>query len=183
MQRFFPLSLFLGQWKVLSDYRNEVTKPEWVSRSIVFGGPLVLFIVLLLVRTTVPDIGGVIAGTTILAGTLLAAFGQLSSWRVQLNKFAEQTGSYDQLERDSLDETVTHLLAAAYTSGVGAILLVLASNFGSTGADGESVGGLFLWAGLSFASHAGLTFLIAVPRLYYAYASLSEVRKELSDVY
>lgn len=184
MKRFSPFSLFKGQWLVLSDYRSEHPVGDKIGRVIILLVPVVVFIWMWVAGATLRDVNSIVSGTAILAGTLLAAFGQLSSWRDRLKSEAERFELTDTQDRDSLDETVTHLLAAAYTSGLAAILLVVAGNTGYALNDGvETITGPFLWAGISVASHAALTFLVAVPRLYYAYVSVSRVRRELTREY
>lgn len=183
MSRFLPTQLFLGQFKTLSDYRSSRIRPDIITRALIFGAPIVIFSVMALLRVTLTDVSSMIAGSAILAGTLLAAFGQLSSWRSDLREQARLLPDEMQFDLDSLDETVTHILAAAYTSGLATVLLVLSSNFGSRVTEGTTHhGGIWVWLGCSVASHAALTFLIAVPRLYYAYASVNRVRRELTNI-
>lgn len=179
--RFSPLLLFDGQKRVLSDYRREKTKPDMVSRFLLLGLPIVAMITVFFCSEGISSVETLIAGTAILAGTLLAAFGQLAAWRDKLTEYAERYPNIDRLSRDSMDETVTHVLAAAYTSGVATILLTVSSVFELREANDDPLyHGVFLALGIGFAAHAALSFLIAVPRLYYAYASMNRVRKELT---
>ena len=116
------------------------------------------------------------AGVALLAGSFLAAFGQISTLRLRLSdREVEQT------DRDALDETAAHLLVASFLSGVTALFIVMGMNFG-VNAMGAVTG---VWAGLIVgpAAYVLLVFIIAVPRLYVAYVNINNVRDELSGAH
>ncbi|WP_368499990.1 hypothetical protein [Herbiconiux sp. A18JL235] len=125
--------------------------------------------------------GSLLAGVALLAGSFLAAWGQVSSMRLKLTERAEDFKTVEQIDRDSLDETAAHLLVASLMSGGTALWLVLGMNFGAN-ADG-SISGPFAAIATAFAVYVLLVFLIAIPRLYTAYVNINKVRDELSGTH
>ncbi|MGI9149857.1 MAG: hypothetical protein ACR2IK_25485 [Chloroflexota bacterium] len=125
-----------------------------------------------------PD--ALLAGVALLAGSLLAAFGQVASWRERLR---DAYRDYEPppaavIRQDAIDETATHLLLAAYLSGAEALLIVIGSNV-SVDHEGNLTG-ILAAACIALGAYLMLLFLIAVPRLYDGYVEVNAVRRELS---
>lgn len=179
-QRLLPLALFRGHWKVLSDYRETRTLGDFITRGVVYGGPLLLAAAMWWFDGSFSAPGSLLAGVALLAGGFLSAFTHLSTLRLKLTDRQKDWDSAERLDRDALDETATHLLMAAYTAGVTAALLVIAMNFTPSG---QSVVGVFAAVIAATSSFLILLFLVAIPRLYGAYVSINGVRRELSGMH
>lgn len=179
--RFVPVELFRGHWKGLSDYRQKKIIPDNVTRFFIVALPVAAGVAIVVFGGTLAAPGSLLAGAALLAGGFLAAFGQISNLRVRLTDRARDFRDAEAIDRDSLDETAAHLLVASFTSGVTALALVLAMNFGA-GTNG-AVGGV--WAGIVVvpATYVLLVFIIAIPRLYNAYVNINQVRDELSGTH
>lgn len=178
MQRLFPTALFRGQWKVLSDYRSTQPKPNWIERLIVFGVPVLVFFLMFANGGTLQGPEALLAGAALLAGTLLAAFAQLSAWRDRLTDRAASNAASEGIDRDALDETATHILSASYVAAMTAAALILGMNFSSNAAG--VVHGFFAWFAASSGTFVFINFFIALPRLYANYLTMNRVRRELS---
>jgi hypothetical protein len=179
--RLIPTSVLRGHWKGLSYYRDGEIRPDVVARVTVIGVPLLVGTLMYLFHGRLMAPSALIAGLALLAGGLLAAFGQLSTLRLRLTERAKYEGDGQQTDRDFLDETVAHLLAAAYGAAVTAALLVVGMNFGL-----DAQGALTsLWAAIPAAlgSWVVIVFLIAIPRVYEAYVGMNGVRKALSGTH
>lgn len=179
--RLIPTEVFRGHWKALSDYREDTPAADRLTRGVMIGVPLLAGISVVATGGSLAAPGALLSGLALLTGGLLAAFAQISALRMKLTDRMRQFPAAERIDRDALDETASHLLAAAYLSAVSALVLVLAMNFGST-PSGAVTG---LWSGLVVAPslYVLLTFLIAVPRLYSAYVSYNAVRPELSGAH
>lgn len=179
--RLLPTSVIRGHWKGLSFYRDDKIRPDIAVRAVVVVVPLAVGAAMLLFHGRLMAPTALIAGLSLLAGGLLASFGQLSTLRLRLSERAEYDGDGQQTDRDFLDETVSHLLAAAYGAAVTAALLVVGMNFGldSSGAVTD------WWAAVPAAlgTWVVIVFLIAIPRVYEAYVGMNSVRDALSGTH
>jgi len=175
MNRLNPFYMFRGLWKSLSRFESENILPSVFIRLVVFAFPLALGIYMQITKACLADPGSILAVLGLLAGALLAAFSQLSSWRSVLSARADLSEKRD---RDHLDETAAQLLVASYMSATAAGFLVLGTNVTAspTGALGTP------WSAIvgALGAHVLVVFLIAVPRLYSAYVNLNAVRDELN---
>lgn len=179
--RLIPVEVFRGHWKALSDYRETKLVPDTATRTVLVLLPLLAFGLMLLPGARISAPGPLLAGVALLAGTFLAAWGQVSSMRLKLTERAEDYKTVEQIDRDALDETSAHLLVASIMAAGTAFWLVLGMNF--TAAPDGSIAGVFAAFGAAFAVYVLLVFLIAVPRLYTAYVNIHHVRDELSGAY
>ncbi|MGM1030614.1 MAG: hypothetical protein ACQEWM_12220 [Actinomycetota bacterium] len=179
--RLIPTQLFRGHWKALSDYRSPTPVGDKVTRGVIIGVPLLAGVAVVALDGSLSAPGALLSGVALLAGGFLAAFAQITNLRFKLTERMRDFPDAERVDRDALDETASHLLVAAYLSGLTALLLVLAMNFG-TNALGAVNGG---WAGVVVApaTYVLLTFLIALPRLYSAYVTFNAVRPELSGTH
>lgn len=180
--RLLPVELFRGHWKALSDYREKSPVADAATRTLLLLIPATVFGLMLLPGARLSAPGSLLAGVALLAGSFLAGWGQVSTMRLKLTERSEDYRTVEQIDRDALDETAAHFLVASVMSGATALWLVLGMNFGANPADG-SVSGVFAALASGFAVYVLLVFLIAVPRLYMAYASINKVRDELSGMH
>lgn len=185
--RFSPLELFRGHWKGMGDYRKKVVIPDWWARSAFVVVPLAVGGLILWRRAEFGAPAALLTGAALLAGGLLSAFTHLSTLRVRLAERGDAWDEYDQPDRDAFDETAAHLLLASYLAGLTAFLLVLAMNLGRTTTpegipDGGITWGWSIPIGV-IGTYLFMLFLMTLPRMYNAYATLNKVRPELSGTH
>lgn len=181
--RLVPIELFRGHWKALSDYRGETPTPDRPTRATLIIAPVAAFGAMLLIpgaQLAAP--GALLSGVALLAGSFLAAWGQISSMRLKLTDRADLYGQTEQIDRDALDESSAHLLVASLFSAAAALMLVLGMNFTADPKSG-AIHGIFAALATGFATYVLLLFLIAVPRLYTAYVNLHTVRAALNGTH
>lgn len=181
MRRFFPIELFRGHWKALSDYRSAQPAPDRVARLLLIGLPLVSGGTFLVFGGSLAAPGSLLSGVALLAGGFLAAFGQISTLRLRLTDRADRFPDAEAIDRSALDETAAHLLVASFMSAITALFLVLAMNFSAS--DAGAVSGPLAGVALACATYVLLVFVIALPRLYAAYVTMNSVRPELSGTH
>jgi hypothetical protein len=177
----FPGALFRGQFKSLSDYRQVKTRHSWIEIIVVYGIPAAALVSMWITNSSIRNPEAILAGVSLLAGSLLAAFAQLSAWRDRLQDRAEKFRATESIHRDALDETATHLLASSYASALTAGLLILGMNF-SVNPD-SSIFGIFAWLAAATGTYVFIVFLIALPRLYKNYVMINKVRHELNGTF
>lgn len=180
-QRLIPTAVVRAQWKVLADYRSDPSRPDWFTRAAVFGLPFVVGVVVFVTKTSIEEPGALLSGLALLAGGLLASFAQLSDLRLRLTDRATDRPNSERTDRDSLDETAAHILVSSYMAGLTCILLVVGQQL-ATDDQGRIVGWMAALV-TACASHVGITFLVALPRLYSAYAMMNKVRSNLDGTY
>lgn len=180
--RFVAVELFRGHWKGLSDYRQKNPVADRWTRSTLIALPLLAGGAMFIPGAQLAAPGAILAGVALLAGSFLAAWGQVASLRLRLTERAADFKTAQQVDRDALDETAAHLLVASVLSGCTALVLVLAMNLAANPATG-AVSGPLAAVAVALASYVLLVFLIAVPRLYTAYVNIHKVRPELSGTH
>ena len=179
--RFSPLPLLRGHWRVLSvPIANLRVRPDRVARLTLVLLPVILLAVAVKFKWTLKSPDAVLAGVALLAGSLLAAFGQVAAWREKVREiYRDYTPSQASvIQQDGIDETATHLLVAAYLSGIEAMLLIIGANVAVNKAG--ALTGLMAALVIALGAYILLLFLLTVPRLYTAYVEVNSVRRELS---
>lgn len=180
--RIWPGAIFRAHWKSLSDYRDDQKRsPDIIARGVVILLPLGAGIGTYLAGGALRAPDAILAGVSLLAGGFLAAFTYLSSMRVRLTDRRAVWGDADRLERDAMDETSAHLLAASYVSAVAAAALIVAMN--TTSDETGAVTGAWAAAIVALLIYILVVFLITLPRLYTSYVAMHEVRKSLSGLH
>ena len=179
--RLLPVSVFRAHWKGLSSYRDDDVRPDVATRLVLIVVPMGIGISMWLFCGELSSPAALLAGLALLAGGLVAAFGQLATLRLRLTERMTSDDDGQRTDRDFLDETAAHLLSAAYGAAVTAAVLVAGMNF-ALDKDGELYGP---WAAVAtaLASWVILVFLIAIPRMYEAYAKINKVRDALSGTH
>jgi hypothetical protein len=193
LDRLLPVEVVRGHWRGLSDYRTDTVTADVITRLVLVGASIGTGLAMWLVPgAAIRQPGPLLAGVALFAGSLLAAFGQLSTLRLKLtdlDKAADVAKDLQPYEaaprsnphtRDFLDETAAHLLLASYLSAVTAAMLVLGSSVFPR-SDGSICGPLAGAIGAT-STYVFVLFLIALPRLYVAYTTINVVRKQLSGI-
>lgn len=170
--------IIVGQWRGLSKGLPPNIKPDWLSRVIVFLGPLALLAVSLVFSWNVVAPTALLSGAALLAGGLLSAFSYLSTLRMKVTEWSEDSPERWQTERAMLDETAAHLLAAVTSCIILAVLLVAGMN--TSQLPQNVFGGVLAAVCYAVGSYIVLIFLVCIPRLYNAYTELNQVSNELS---
>jgi len=181
LERLLPVALFRAHWKGLSFYRDDAARADIATRVVLVALPVISGIAMWVLAGRLLAPAAVLTGLALLAGGLVAAFGQLSTLRLRLTERMTDEHDGQRTDRDFLDETAAHLLTAAYGAAVTAAVLALGMNF-ALDAEGALTGS---WAAVATALAAWvvLVFLVAIPRMYEAYANINKVRDVLSGTH
>ncbi len=184
--RFNLSPVFRGQWKSLSQGSGEGARPDWVARAAVFGVPLVAGVTGGVARWQLASPGVLLTAVALLAGTSLAVFAQLSTLRLKLTEWRTSRGSQaDDVDKEALDESVAHLLAATMVCLIDVVVLVVGIMATPTpdhpepGAAGPP---LPLWAStvaITLSAYIALVMVMLIPRLYSAYNRPNHVAEHL----
>lgn len=166
--RLSPTAVWRAHWRGLTKHPSGA--PDTVARSIVYGLPLVVAVVAFVLDARLRQGGVLLAGASLLAGTLLASFGQLATLRGRIADRIEVR----RVALDALDETTGHVLMAVYAAVLLAAILGAATSL-ATGA----VGGAAAALALTLATWLLLLVLLIVPRLYQAYTYAFDVSPDL----
>lgn len=180
LDRFNPTALLRGHWRGLSTDGPDGTMTsakDVAARTAFFIVPTLLTVCAYVLDWKLKAATPLLGGVSLLAGGLLASFGQLTSFRQRLFESMAFEGDGEALDRNMVDETVAHLLLAAFLCGVDAILLVIGLNVSE---DGSQVGGVLAALSIGVSSYIALLFMLAVPRLYTAYATYNKVSRHIS---
>lgn len=151
--------------------KHPTNEPDNITRGLLYGLPVVVLIVSLLAGAQLRQPTALLAGASLLAGTLLASFGQLATLRGRLL----DPVLVRQVARDALDETTAHVLMAVYAA-VGTAFVLGAATSLSAGAVTGVPAALALGAGTWLV----MLVVLVVPRLYQAYTYAYEVRPGLN---
>lgn len=179
--RLSPATIFRAHWRALSDYRSSKPVPDVVARGAVVVLPLGVGVGAYLADASLRAPDALLTAVSLLAGGFLAAFTHLSGVRSRLTDRAAAWGDAERIDRDAVDETAAHLLAASYVSGLAVAVLVAGMNLG---ADKEgALGGTWGAAAIALLVYIFVVFLITLPRLYSAYATSNAVRDELNGLH
>lgn len=182
-ERFNPMPLLRGHWRGLTvdgPDGTTVSAKDVIARAVFFLVPVVLMVIAYLDHWHLKATGPLLSGVALLAGGLLASFGQLTGFRQRLFESMAFEGDGEATDRNMVDETVAHLLLAAFLCGVDAIILVVALN---TSKDGSTVGGPVATLAIGVSAYIALLFLVAVPRLYIAYATYNKISSHISGTH
>ncbi len=184
--RLNPGPLLLGQWRSLGDISTaDAAAGDVIARIAVYGVPVTVGILVYAFDGKLQQPGAVLAGVALLAGAFLSAFTHVAGLRLRLTERSDRFADSERPDRDYLDESATHLLVAALTAGVTAVVLVIGMNFTERASDGTLVEGGALvgwWAATVavLATFVGVLFAISIPRLYIAYVRAHHLRERIS---
>jgi hypothetical protein len=174
--RFDLRPILRGHWRGLTDGRSRKDAPDWPSRAILLSA-LTLVPVSYTFDWCLAAPGPLLAGVALLAGALVGSFGTMTTLRLKLVDLADIDDEALAPERDLLDESVSHLLLAAFIAATDAVVLAIGTN--TAGATGAVTG---LWAALAIglSAYLFLIFVMILPRLYAAYVQINDVRPGLN---
>lgn len=148
--------------------KHPTTRPDRLTRVVLVVGPLAVAVVTWVFGAQLRQPGALLAAASLLAGTLLASFGQLATLRGRLTDRPDTRAV-------ALDETVAHVLTAVYAAVATAAVLGVATTL-SAGA----VTGWLAAVALGLGSWLLLLVLLITPRLYQAYTYAYPVSPKLN---
>ena len=179
--RFDLRPVLRGHLKGLTRADRDRRSADVAARLVIFGVPIATAFAMYFGGAGLSAPEALLTGVALLAGGTLTVFGSLSVLRLRLTADA---GDDNRMERDGLDESVAHLLAAALACVFDAVVLVVGMNLRPAPVDGHAaqteVTGIpaALAGGLSV--YVVVVFLVMIPRLYFAYTSINDVSQRLS---
>lgn len=180
LDRLNVAPVFRGQWKGLTQggtRDRDHPSADWAARIVLYGAPVVVFLVVLLRGGQLRAPEALLTGVAILTGGLLTVFGALATYRLRLGEVETyDPGSAN--DRDGLDESVAHLLSAALACVIDAVVLVVGLNLSPD--DATSITGIPAAIAAGVSTYVALIFVIAIQRLYTAYTVISRVPDHLN---
>lgn len=184
LSRINVVPLIRGHVLTLSNKNKTGTTPDYVMRLGLPGVAVAVGICAWQFAWNLPSASALLAGVALLGGASLSSFAYMSSLRLRLTDRPDDL--WLNVERDSLDEGVTHILLVILLSILDAVLIVIGTNASplvtKQGAAVPGTIGASVWAylALAVAAYIALLFLVLVPRLYSAYVEMNHVRDELN---
>jgi hypothetical protein len=166
--RLSPTAVWRAHLRGLT--KHPTGRPDVFARTAVYGLPVLVAVLAYVLEARLRQAGVLLAGASLLAGTLLASFGQLATLRGKISERIEVR----RVALDALDETTAHVLVAVYAA------ILLAATLGTaTSLTAGAVYGLAAALALGLGAWLLLLVLLIVPRLYQAYTYAFDVSPEL----
>jgi hypothetical protein len=170
--------------KGLKNRNFRSTEPRGVvdlfARSVLYGLPIVLGALAFWRDAAVAAVDGLLAASGVLAGGLFMAFTQVAAWRDRYTERLQARENAERPQRYSLDETVAHILMAAYGCFALVVIVLVGANF--TDKHGDMVG-IPAALAITVGTYVLLLMLIIIPKLYAAYAITHFVDREMSGLH
>ncbi|MEV8195067.1 hypothetical protein AB0P13_23580 [Rhodococcus pyridinivorans] len=182
LERFNLLPLLRGQLKGLTLDARGGNPADVLARVVLYGVPLALVVAALIKNWTLAAPVPILTAVSLLAGGTLSAFSSISTLRMKLTEWSGESDGRD-VDRESLDESVAHLFMIALACVVDAAVLVVGLNFavGAKGTPEEGVlTGAFAAVAIGVTSYIFLTFVMVLPRLYWAYTKMNRVSRKMN---
>lgn len=175
--RLLPNAVIRAQWKGLTHGNTGAYVPDWVTRVAVFVPPLVLAVAAHCADWKLAAPEALLTGVSLLAGALVGSFGFIASLRLRLIETQVGHSEEPDAARDSIDESVAHLLAATLACVLDAVALVIGMNV-AVDTKGALIG---FWASVAIAlsAYVAIVFYMLVMRLYAAYVHVARPRANL----
>jgi hypothetical protein len=174
--RLLPNAIIRAQVKGLTHGNTRAYVPDWVAR-VAVAVPLLLVVPACIWdwKLAAPD--DLLTGVSLLAGALVGSFGFIASLRLRLIETQLGHSEEPDAARDSIDESVAHLLAATLGCVLNAVALVIGMNV-SVDDKGALIG---FWAAVAIAlsAYVAVVFYMLVTRLYAAYVHVARPRANL----
>ncbi|QRY61510.1 hypothetical protein JVX90_13920 [Gordonia sp. PDNC005] len=182
--RFNLRPLFAGHWKTLSIDQHdeeESTKPDWLARIGLLLPAVTVGLVMWCNEGRLANPGAILAGASLMSGTLLAVFAQIASLRLKLADRFERGYKGADADKDALDESVSHILFAALLTFVSAAVITIALSMAPP--ESRAITGFPAALAGALLSYVLLLILMLLPRLLYAYNRVNKVRSQLNGFY
>lgn len=131
--RFSPSAAIRAHFAALAkrDYSTRQVRnagSDWVAIFVLYAVPVLLGVAAWLFSWRLASVDPLLAGSALLVGGLVAGFAQIASWRDRLTLTQDSEPKGKAAKRDSLDESVAHILVAIYAATLLTILLAVDAN-------------------------------------------------------
>lgn len=180
--RFVLSSLFRAHWKGLTLNEPESTSPpaDKVARWILVGGSSVAALLAGVCRADLGEPSLRLAALALLTGSLLTVFAQLSSLRLKFTEWFPAGEQGHRVEKDMIDESVSHVLFAAVLSLFAAgVTVASAIVTAPSGWAGEVLRGISAGLTVGLLYYIVALVVMTLPRLYAAYVAVNDVSSSL----
>jgi hypothetical protein len=178
LERFNFTPVFIGHWRGLTKDTDNGPEPDWGARAIVLGLPVAVVLVMIWRDTEFAFPAVLLTAVSLLAGAGLSVFAQLSSLRLKLTEWFDDDDPSHDTDKDALDESVSHLMAASLACILDAVVIVIGMVTGKP--DADTLAGPFAYAAGGLTAYIALLFVMLIPRLYYAYVNVNSVQGHLN---
>lgn len=182
LERFNIWPLVRGQLKGLTLAARTGNPADVFARLVLYGVPSILLTLALAMDWKLTTPVPLLTAVSLLAGGTLSAFSSISSLRLKLTEWSEEDDGRD-VDRASLDESVAHLFMIALACVVDAALLVFGLNTSMGEPKSPDEGALLGWpaaATIGVTTYIFLTFIMILPRLYWAYTKMNRVSPKMN---
>ncbi|MCF3937169.1 hypothetical protein [Gordonia tangerina] len=180
-QRFSIRSVLSAHWKGLSEPSEHLGGkpiPDRAARCILILVPVLAAVAVGGFRIPLSSPAIVVAALSLLTGSLLTVFTQLSTLRLKLTEWYDRDDIEHRTDKDAIDESVAHVLTAA--------LIALTATFVAVGATvlGDKhlpvINGIIAAIVVGLVAYVLLLLIILIPRLYSAYVAVHDVDDNLN---
>ena len=179
--RFNPIALLVGHWRGLSNVDNngDYIGGDILSRSLLLAASAGAGAAVWFWDVSFSAPAAILSGFALLSGVLLSVFAQLASMRVRLTDSADESKRRRVL-KDSLDESVSHVLLAALLGllASAAIVISMAVEDPTPPAQPQICGPWAIMVAV-LGVYEMLLLFILIPRLYSAYTRANDVAPEI----
>lgn len=180
-QRFSVRNVFAAHWKGLSepsDNPDDKPTPDKTARAILVVIPLLSAVAVGGLRITLSSPAIVVAALSLLTGSLLTVFTQLSTLRLKLTEWYDRDDLEHRTDKDGIDESVAHVLTAALFALTATFVAVGATVLGDT--QHPVINGIISAIIVGLVAYVLLLLIILIPRLYSAYIAVHDVDDNLN---
>ena len=178
--RFNLTPLLIGHWRGLSNVDNQgkITGGDYLARGtlIVISAGAGGAIAWRHVQFAAPE--AFLSGFALLSGVLLGVFAQMASMRLTLTEQHDESFRREAL-KDSLDESVAHVLIAAMLGLLSCVIVVIAMAMSHDPTKATITGIPAILIGI-FGTYELLLLVIVIRSLYSAYVRVNKISHELS---
>ncbi|WP_206474737.1 hypothetical protein [Dietzia sp. KRD202] len=178
--RFDLRSIFRAQWRSLSYFGDRgadgtrAVHPDIVARVVLLAVPIAVCGAMWIFDGVLRNATVFLTASTLFSAVLLGVFAQLASLRSRFT--ADEPTPQDQDQRDVLDESVNHVMAAEI--GAIAASILLAVGLGTSGS--STICGPLAWVVSGTLAYVAVVILMLLPNLLYAYTRTNNVDSALS---
>lgn len=180
IERFSLRSVLSAHWKGLSKPTegDQQPEPDYAARLVlVIAAPLAgLAVGVLQFALTSPAI--IVAALSLLTGSLLTVFTQLSTLRLKLTEWYDLDDVEHRPNKDAIDESVAHVLTAALLSLTATVVAVAATVLSDQNL--PALKGAVAGVVVALMTYVLLLLLMLIPRLYGAYVAVHDVEDRLN---
>ncbi|MBY6708058.1 hypothetical protein HQ308_14730 [Rhodococcus sp. BP-241] len=180
LERFSLTNVFAAHWKGLSKPAVGDALPERdkAAQLVLALGPVLAGVAVAGLGVQLSSPGIIVAALSLLTGSLLTVFTQLSTLRLKLTEWYDADEVEHRSDKDAIDESVAHVLTAALLSLVATMVAVAAVVVADTQLP-VLQGGVAAVL-VAVVAYVLLLLIMLIPRLYGAYVSVHDIDDNLN---